>query len=93
MTATSIQDPTGPGEAATTDQAIGSVGRFLTFALEYWRGDQRRSAWLLTGSVLAIMAVLTNFTAIQRIYQVYWKIQAGEQARALRVAPKDKQPA
>lgn len=37
---------------------------------------------LLTGwviPVLAIMAVLTNFTAIQRIYQVYWKIQATEQ--------------
>lgn len=37
---------------------------------------------LLTGwviPILAIMAVLTNFTAVQRIYQVYWKIQANEQ--------------
>jgi CDP-diacylglycerol---glycerol-3-phosphate 3-phosphatidyltransferase len=53
---------------------------------------------LLTGwmvPVLAIMAVLTNFTAVQRIYQVYWKIQESEQGRArtLLVAPKDKQPA
>lgn len=56
MTSTSIQDPNGPREAATTDQTIGSVGQFLMFALEYWRGDHRRTAWLLTGAVLAIMA-------------------------------------
>lgn len=49
------------------------------------------TGWMLP--VLAIMAILTNFTAVQRIYQVYWKIQAQEQARALSVAPKDKQPA
>lgn len=45
---------------------------------------------LLTGwiiPVLAIMAVLTNFTAVQRIYQVYWKIQASEQAAAARIQP------
>ena len=35
------------------------------------------SGWVIP--VLVIMAVLTNFTAIQRIYQVYWKIQANEQ--------------
>jgi CDP-diacylglycerol--glycerol-3-phosphate 3-phosphatidyltransferase len=30
--------------------------------------------------VLALMAILTNFTAMQRIYQVYWRIQLQEQA-------------
>lgn len=34
------------------------------------------SGWVIP--VLAIMAVLTNFTAVQRIYQVYWKIQENE---------------
>ena len=46
---------------------------------------------LLTGlviPVLAIMAVLTNFTAVQRIYQVYWKIQAKEQLNKV-LAAKD----
>jgi CDP-diacylglycerol--glycerol-3-phosphate 3-phosphatidyltransferase len=38
------------------------------------------TGWMLP--VLATLAILTNFTAIQRIYQVYWKIQAAEQARS-----------
>lgn len=49
------------------------------------------TGWILP--VLLIMAVLTNFTAVQRIYQVYWKIQAHEQGRAQLLTPKDKQPA
>lgn len=51
---------------------------------------------LLTGwvlPVLIIMAALTNFTAVQRIYQVYWKIQQNEQLHAQMLSPKDKQPA
>jgi CDP-diacylglycerol--glycerol-3-phosphate 3-phosphatidyltransferase len=53
---------------------------------------------LLTGwmvPALLIMAVMTNVTAVQRIYQVYWKIQQSEQAlsKSVLAAPKDKQPA
>ncbi len=47
--------------------------RIFLLILGLWTG------WMLP--VLLILAVLTNFTAVQRIYQVYWKIQAAEQAR------------
>jgi CDP-diacylglycerol--glycerol-3-phosphate 3-phosphatidyltransferase len=69
---------------------------------EGWMQRPERIALLILGlftgwilPVLALMAVLTNFTAGQRIYQVYWKIQQSEQARnaAVLAAPKDKQPA
>lgn len=69
---------------------------------EGWMQRPERIALLIIGlftgwmlPVLAIMAVLTNFTAVQRIYQVYWKIQANEQARSKAglSAPKGKQPA
>lgn len=69
---------------------------------EGWMQRPERIALLIVGlftgwmlPVLLIMAVLTNFTAVQRIYQVYWKIQRNEQARGKTalVAPKDKQPA
>ena len=49
------------------------------------------TGWMLP--VLIIMAALTNFTAVQRIYQVYWKIQQNEQLHAQLLSPKDKQPA
>ncbi len=69
---------------------------------EGWMQRPERIALLIIGlftgwmvPVLAVMAVLTNFTAVQRIYQVYWKIQQNEQALTKNVlaAPKDKQPA
>ncbi len=54
---------------------------------EGWMQRPERLALLILGlltgwmlPVLAIMAFLTNFTAVQRIYQVYHKIQATEQA-------------
>jgi CDP-diacylglycerol--glycerol-3-phosphate 3-phosphatidyltransferase len=39
------------------------------------------TGWMLP--VLALLAIGTNLTAIQRIYQVYWKIQEAETARGL----------
>lgn len=48
--------------------------RIFLLILGLWTG------WMLP--VLLVLAVLTNFTAVQRIYQVYWKIQAAEQARS-----------
>jgi len=42
------------------------------------------TGWMLP--ILLLLALLTNFTAVQRIYQVYWKIQAVEQARAATLA-------
>ncbi len=69
---------------------------------EGWMQRPERIALLIIGlftgwmlPVLLIMAVLTNFTAAQRIYQVYWKIQQNEQAlgKGVLTAPKDKQPA
>lgn len=56
---------------------------------EGWMQRPERIALLIVGlwtgwmlPVLLTLAVLTNFTAVQRIYQVYWKIQAAEQARS-----------
>jgi CDP-diacylglycerol--glycerol-3-phosphate 3-phosphatidyltransferase len=40
------------------------------------------AGWLML-AVLAFMAVMTNATAIQRIYQVYRRVQQQERARAL----------
>lgn len=69
---------------------------------EGWMQRAERIALLIIGlftgwmvPVLFVMAVLTNFTAVQRIYQVYWKIQRNEQAHSKTVLapPKDKQPA
>lgn len=68
---------------------------------EGWMQRPERIALLIIGlltgwmlPVLVILAVMTNVTAVQRVYQVYWKIQLAESARpAPRIAPKDKQPA
>ncbi len=69
---------------------------------EGWMQRPERIALLIVGlltgwmlPVLLIMAVLTNATAVQRIYQVYWKIQQSEQVRGKTVlaTPKDKQTA
>jgi CDP-diacylglycerol--glycerol-3-phosphate 3-phosphatidyltransferase len=69
---------------------------------EGWMQRPERIALLIVGLLtgwmvpaLLIMAVMTNVTAVQRIYQVYWKIQQSEQAlsKSVLAAPKDKQPA
>lgn len=56
MSASTRQETTRPGEDATREPSQGSLRQFLTFALGYWRGDNRRIAWSLTGAVIGIMA-------------------------------------
>lgn len=68
---------------------------------EGWMQRPERIALLIIGlligwviPVLGLLAVLTNVTAAQRIYQVYWKIRQAEAAPpASALVPKDKQPA